>query len=218
MIKLIRKAAAKYLLSQQNKPQQLSDLKYAFVDSEGMRYYQWEQLSEIPVCRHSELMQMVGYSDAKISPESLANLCDEIDKRNHGLITEKVAGNKQKLHAQMFALTNEIRDRSSFSVPKTIMVRMAAALICREDEDPNKFNAQQNEEKVIQFTKDLNNGNAFFLKSSLMKQLYNSLLGTRELFAELLQNWELDQRRELERLKIILQRENSKSEEQMKSS
>lgn len=217
MNNLIRKLAAKHLLSIQNKPIQLRDLDFAFVDTDGIRYYEWASLSDIPVCRHTELMQMIGYSDAKISEQTLSVLCDEIDKRNHGIINEKSTANRQKLHAQMFALTNEIRDRSAFSVPKSIMIRMSSILVCREDEDPNKFNTTVNEEKVAQFTKDLNNGNAFFLKTRQMKELYSSLLGTQELLTQHLQNWELEHKKEIQRLKIISQSDDYNSDEKTKA-
>lgn len=213
MLNLLRKQAAKYLLSQQNKPQKVADLKFAFVDSDGMRYYEWQTLSDIPQCRHLELSQMIGYSDARISPESLNVLCDEVDKRLHSIIAEKSEDKRRKSFAQSFALINEIRDRSSFSVPKDIMIRIAAIIICREDEDPEKFNLDIQNEKAAQFKKELNNGNAFFLKSLIMKELYNSYLGTTELLQRLLANWELEQRREVERLKILLQSDDYKSSE-----
>src|SRR5690606_4798520 len=108
MLNILRKQAAKYLLSQQNKPQRLSDLKYAFVDSEGMRYYTWSNLSEITPSRYTALAEMIMYSDAKIAPDTLLAISEEIDKANYSLINEKAQPARNKFHAQISVLTNEL--------------------------------------------------------------------------------------------------------------
>jgi hypothetical protein len=216
MLNILRRQAAKYLLSQQNKPAKLSALEFAFVDSKGQRYYNWPTLSEIPTIRHSKLMEMVAYSDAKISRESLITITEEIEKRNFALITEKVEKTKRQIHAQITVLLNEITDRSSFSVPKEIMIQMAAILICREDENVAEFSDPIHNQKVIQLKAEAEKGYTFFLTTPTLKELYPSLLGTTEQQTELLMNWEYQSRRQIARLKVISQDDESKSDKSPK--
>lgn len=214
MLKFIRKWAADYLTDIQNKPYTMQALNFEFVDSAGIRYYSFPSLEKMPLNRLLMLENITMFHDAKISPESLTTICDKIDEINFKLAAEKDQKLKTKFHAQISALTNEIKERPGYISPKSTYLNLAAAVTIREDEEPNQFNERIHNEKYATFVKESDNGNAFFLKCSLLKKLIASLAGTEDHWTNLSSAWERDLQRESQRLKIISSNQSSSEKTQ----
>jgi hypothetical protein len=209
MLRIIRKWAADYLTDIQNKPYTMQALNFEFVDSKGIRYYSFASLEKMPLNRLLMLENFTMFHDSKISPESITAICDKIDEINFKLAAEKDQKLKTRLHAQISALTNELKERPGYITPKSTYYNLAAAVTIREDEEPNQFNERIHNEKYATFVKESDNGNAFFLKCSLLKKLIGSLAGTEDHWTNLSSAWERDLQRESQRLKIILSSQSS---------
>lgn len=216
--KWLLKKAANYLILESSKPIKTEDLNYIGVDSEGKRYYTWETLTDIPRNRYLEIERINVYIDNKISKNSLAQLSHAIDKTNHMLIKEKDQDKRITLHAQITALTNEIRFRDQYAIPKEVFISLASIICVREDEDPNKFSTTIQTEKTITFEKELDNGNAFFLKSPLSKELLPSLVMSEEAWSNHLGRLVIQETVEKQRLKTILSESESTNTESQKTS
>ena len=203
MIEYFTKRALKQFLSEKNKPQELKDLQFEFVDSEGVKYYSWERMDLVAVCRVNELTGLGMWADAKISPENHTKICDEINRLNMALVTETNKDKRSKLHAGISTLCSELTTRKNYAIPSQVLIAMASVLLVREDENPNKFNTKIQDEKISQFIKEKNNGNTFFLTFPIFKHLLTQLIGTDVNVMQLLMKWEQDEARQMQTLETI---------------
>lgn len=215
--KWLLKQAAKHLILEAKKPVKLSELTYAGVDENGKRYYTWESLDQIPRCRFLEIERTNMYIDNKISPTSLEQLTHAIDKLATEIVVEKNQDKKIRFGAQIHHLASEIRFRDQYAIPKTVFVSLAALLCIREDETPEEYSAKIQAEKADQFEKELDAGNAFFLKTPTFKKLIPSLIMSEEAFKIHLARLEVQEVKERERLKIILSKDESSSTKKAKT-
>lgn len=211
MLKIFKKWAAEYLLSEQNKPVSLKDLKYEFTDSKGQRYYSWDSMDKVPTNRVNELVGLSMWSDAKISPENLELIAGEIIKLNFDIVKGGSKEAQNKRHAQITTLCEELRNRKNYAIPAQVIIPMAAMLCVREDENPNTISNRIQEEKIAEFTSEKIKGNTFFLKSRIFKMLLSRLVGTNVKEANLLMKWAQDEQRQRERFETILQHTESKT-------
>ena len=203
MIDYFTNRALKQFLSDKNKPQELKDLQFEFADSEGVKYYSWERMDLVPTCRANELMGLGMWADAKISPENLVKITDEINKANMAIVAETNKDKRSKLHATISHLCSEISTRKNYAIPSEIIIAMAAVLLVREDENPNTFSEKIQSEKISQLIKEKNNGNTFFLTFPIFKTLLMSLIGTDVNVTKLLMKWGQDEARQLQILETI---------------
>lgn len=210
MIKIFKRWAAEHLLSEQNKPVALKDLKYEFVDSKGKRYYSWESMDKVPTNRVNELVGLSMWSDAKISPENLELIAGEIINLNFDIVKGGSKDAQNKKHAQITTLCEELRNRKNYAIPAQVIIPMAAMLCVREDENPNIISNLLQEEKIAEFTSEKMKGNTFFLKSRIFKTLLSQLIGINVKEANLLMKWAHDEQIQKERFETILQHTESK--------
>ncbi|MCA1764610.1 MAG: hypothetical protein LC664_16690, partial [Flavobacteriales bacterium] len=173
--------AAKQILKVEQKPESVKDLEFQFVDSKGVKYYSWESMDKVPTNRVNELIGATMWADAKITEQNLTTIADAINDLNFELV--KGAGDpsdKNKRHARITALCEELKTRKDYTIPSDVMIGMAAMIVVREDENPNEISPKIQGQKIQQFTADKQSGHTFFLKSNILKQLYPHLLGTTE--------------------------------------
>lgn len=171
----IRKLVAQWWIDNQPEQIKASDLKFIGVDGNGKRYYSWEDMEHIPKCRIGELQSFAMFDELKLTPDNLGQLILAIQELLEKSLAEKDKKKVTKMHAQMFALLEEITWRTKFDTPIDIFTNMAAVLCVREDENPNKFLNSIQEEKVEQFKTEEKNGNFFFTTHKVFNQLKPSL-------------------------------------------
>jgi len=211
LMKGLKYWAAKQILKVEKKPQELKDLVYQFVDSKGVKYYSWESMAKVPTNRVNELIGASMWSDAKISPDTLQEIADQISDLNMEIVKGGERKEINQKHARITALCNEIGTRKDYTIPSDVMIGMSAMIVVREDENPNEISERIQVEKMQQFKEDKLKGHTFFLKSTILNQLFPHLIGTSKKETALLHKWTQDERLQKERLKTILSNEKSKS-------
>lgn len=202
-MKALRKWAAAYLIENKQKPQSLQDLDYAFVDSDGMRYYTWGDRSMLPQERLIEMEGVMMLAQSNIGPESLKNIAAIINEINMKAANEEDKKIKSMLHAQISAYTNELVFRSKYAPPKSVFISLAAMLTCREDEQPMKFTKNIYTEKCETFEKMSDEGHSFFFNTPILKELLMSYVGTEGWYKRLSERWEYEARHEAMRSELI---------------
>jgi hypothetical protein len=151
-----------------------------------------------------QVQNFATYHDAKLTKENIQTLADEIARLGLKVVEEKNEKQLTKYHSQIQVLCAELKFRDDYISPENTFYNFTAVLCCREDEMPNEFNAKIHDEKVIQFQKEGRNGNSFFLKLPILKELLPGFYGTSEQWSKVLEKWASDQLRMATRLKTIL--------------
>jgi len=210
MLNFIRKLAAKQLISERNKPQSVKDLDFVFVDSDGNRYYSWQDLTQIPLVRNVKLLTFLEFDAAKIAPKSLRNIAENIAKFNLDIPNQSEQKKRVEAHSKIAHLCSELLFREEYVTPEETFYNIAALIIVREDESPDTFNQRTFDQKMGVFRAEAAKGNSFFLKSPVMIKLWPWLTGTEESLSMLSKAWIFDQRKEMERIKIISDHEQQK--------
>jgi hypothetical protein len=146
------------------------------LDSEGNRYYSWEDLESIPKARVNQLQNFAIFDDLKMTVDNLFDLTNKIIEINQKLASNKNEKSKARLHAQIGALASEMQWRTQEDTPLDIILNIASVLAVREDEDPNQFKQTIHEEKVKQLSKEEKDGNFFFLTHEVFGALKPSLI------------------------------------------
>lgn len=211
MLRVVKKWASEYWISENNKSESLKDLTFVFIDSEGKRYYSWESMDKVPTNRINELIGLGMWAEAKISPESLQELSEEITKNNFEIIKGGKPDEQRRRHARITALCEEMVNRKTYAIPAQVTIAMAAMLCVREDENPNEISNRIQEQKISTFIKEKNNGNTFFLEFPIFKSLLKQLVGIDVDATKLLLKWEQDSQRQKERLAILSQQNESRT-------
>lgn len=201
---------AKYI-KDKNKPEGLSNFIHFWADHDGTNYYMWDELSQIPLARYSQLEGYLMFDQCKLSPTTLEEITSAIAALNIALPGEKDSKKRVEMHTKISALCDELNFRSKYITPKETFYNIIAVCTVREDEDPRTFNSRIHNEKVAKFQDEANKGNLFFCQNSCAKKLFPWLISTEESWTELSLRWTLDQRRQTERLKIISDYKSTKN-------
>lgn len=199
----ILKKAAAYLIEKKQKPTGFEDLKFSGVDSDGVRYYTWDDLSLVPHNRVIKLESAALFIDARLDQNSLTTIADTIEKTSFEIYQEKDADKRRKMHAMIVSLCNELNFRQKYAIPEVWHVEMAAILNVRENENPNKVDEDLHMQKTVALGKELRNGNAFFFKSPTYRALLNLSVGDAGELQKLFLRWEADQNQQRERIEAI---------------
>ena len=161
-MKTLRKWAAAYLIENKQKPVTHTDLTFAGVDSNGTKYYTWEDLSLFPNVRRIKLHQAAMFYDAKLTPESIEKITERINEAAEALRTQDDAKKKGAIVAQIMAYTQELHRREEYAIPEHWHVQVAGLLNVTEKEDPAKWDSELHNAKCAQLQVELHSGNAFF--------------------------------------------------------
>jgi hypothetical protein len=169
LYKLFPTAMNKAVFDSQSKPMGFEKCEFAFVDSNGKRYYRFMNDLDIPVAR-------VGMMELKLKEISMGLDGAEID-----LIVEamETAINKKDKRGLMSPdigmighLIKEIKNRKQTLIHPELLMSMVSYMYIREDENAALIDETLHEEKIAQFTKDGSGGlSDFFLNCGLIKYL-----------------------------------------------
>jgi hypothetical protein len=181
-----------------------SSLVFAFTDNNGISYYTWADISDIPPNRWQKIQTFASFHDARIGKKTITEICSAIREVNMKLAVETDKDKRNKLHAQIGALSMELEDRANIITDETTFFEMAAILCVRQDEDQRVFNQVIQTQKTETFTKASNEGHNFFLQIPILKKLIPALIGTEDHWNEVMISWAYEIQRRQKRLKIIL--------------
>ncbi len=143
--KLFHKDLIKHYIKDASKPVGFSDLKLAFTDLNGKKYYQPQQGWNIPIERLGKLQEFTMWMSAAISPEELDKLIDAADR----LLTDGLKTGKNA--AKIGAILSQIKERRKMCIHTELLYNYAACSLIREDEVVDKYDNDIQMQKVIQF-------------------------------------------------------------------
>ena len=158
---LFRKQFNRVIYSQQSKPGGFEELTMAFTDSDGRRYYRYNDDMDMPIKRWAKLKVFLAELTNCIDAKELTRIVDAMDK----------ALNADKRDLAMIGfLIKEIRNRQEMLVHEEILFKIVTALYIREDEKTDKWDEDIFEQKMNQFRKDSREGlYDFFYKAGISK-------------------------------------------------
>lgn len=201
--RFLLRAAARQMITDKQKPITHSDLKYIGVDSEGVRYYGFEDLSLLPNCRRIELEKAAMFMDAKLDPDTIASITEQITLTGEQMRGEKDEKKRGALQAKIIAYTDELSRREKYGTSKHFHIEIASILNISENEIPTKIDREAHNLKSVQFEKELDAGNAFFFRNPMYCALLNLSLGIETNLQMLYAGWDQDEKISKERLKAI---------------
>jgi hypothetical protein len=104
---------------------------------DGVTYYQFEEISNLPILRYFAALRVYEELDMKLTHEMLQIAIDEV----LNLI------NKNKITEAVKILYN-IKDRSTMLVEPETLYRLASVVFFTEDEDPNYYDYSIRDKKI----------------------------------------------------------------------
>lgn len=215
-MKALRKWAAAYLIENKQKPVTHSDLVYAGVDSNGVKYYTWKDLSLLPNCRRIKLHGAAIFYDARLDENSLEMIASGIVQAADALSKATEAKDKALENARIIAYTQELNRRGEYAISEHWHIQVAGILHVTESENPAIWDSESHDKKCAQLHKELHASNAFFFKSPMYSELMNLSLGMESSLPLLFATWEQDKQKMEARLKVISSYKESETTEKVK--
>ena len=194
----IRSTLAKWLGVAPKRPKGHPPL--LFSDTEGRHYYGWEDFAQMPPARANEIDDILLQCDAAMSRATLDALSNAIIESIGESMEAKLAKDKGKALAKAHLLATEIRNRPRDVIPKECYLALAAVCAVRQDEDPYKFDAVLQAEKMQAFREAGAAGHLFFTSSPAFAKLGEAMRCSVAAFPELSISWA----RQDARLKTLL--------------
>lgn len=172
----------KFFASTQAKKLTHSSLEKHFIDSNGLQYYKFPNLMNMPLPRRGELAGYIMFLSSGFSGEETDKIHDAQDK----ILSEGIG--KPETAGKLGALFHLQRQRRKMCLHTELMYNIAAVQMIREDEAPDVFNNQVHLEKVKQFKKEVELRNAYFFFQELQLNIPFDL--TKFSQAEFLTLWD----------------------------
>lgn len=140
-----KKAITDYVFSAQSKTYR-AYLEFAFADSKGNRYYQFNDLKNMPLA----LLEQLNILQLEIESRIKGNDLDEWIAACKKIIS---SGSKTSV-ADIGHMLGALEERRTLLMDPRLLMEIAALLYIREDEDPTVYNKDLHREKYLQFEAD----------------------------------------------------------------
>jgi hypothetical protein len=164
------------IASEQCRPKGFVNMEQIFIDSNGKRYYRFNNINETPLERIGMLSTFLMWLNMGLGTFTIQGkkqvleldlILNEIESAlNEGL-------KKTDTVARIGAMIAEIRDRKNMVIHHELLYNLLAVQWVREDEMPDIYNAAIQLEKINQFKIEVKKSNSyfFFAKSKLSELL-----------------------------------------------
>lgn len=141
-----------------NKARKFKDvnLEFAFNSSNGDKIYIWPDKKPLPLERLAEMLKIQEFISSGVDGELLKAYIDEAEL----LISKGL--NDPKVCAQLAALMQTLKMRSSAFPHKDLLLNYCAIWLIHESEDPFKFDELIHKEKIAMFQKDCKTQGSYF--------------------------------------------------------
>lgn len=163
-----------------------SKMKPVFIDSNGMRYFEFIDLDDMPIPRFDEMqitLQELGNRISNSDLDQFVDVCQSIINQEKG---------KNKI-SDISAMLSALKSRRQVLYDPYLMFKMCACLYIREDQDPSVWDEDLEKNKIEQFKKDSREGlYDFFYKAGLANYLPKGMDGSIPLKSELMQRQEAE--------------------------
>lgn len=178
------------------KPKSFSDLQYEFIDSEGRKYYKYHDIFNCSLERKEQLTIKLTELNARASVEDLDQMFLLIKKSiDDGFKGSDYAGCVSRI--AHVCEEWKIR-REEIQIYSPAFIDVAALYYVRDDEQPDGFDVEIHNQKVLQFKKDYEGIKEFFFTQKL-----NQLLGLQEITPQELKQLYLVANQQLEQIQKV---------------
>lgn len=182
--KRFEEAARKHLYSAQSKPKdkEFAKMSLAFVDSNGVKYYKYDDPMDMPLKRKGKYDEYLKWLSRGLSGEQQIMFLDAMDAAVDECINSMDKGGRIKNIGKTKALTDEMRRREKLIVHEEIYFRIMSVSYVREDENPAVWDGTIETQKIDQFKQDSAGGlHDFFMDGPLAQHIAGCELSVDEL-------------------------------------
>lgn len=152
----------------QSKPDKLAGCIEKFVDSNGLRHYQYENDFDMPTIRFTKLQEYVLELASGFTGSEIDTFLNAMESQLEDVMNQHAESGKIKGIATVIHLIKEAQLRKKVLIRQDILFGMAGCLYIREDQDPAVWDDDIERQKITQFEKDAKTGlYDFFLKAGL---------------------------------------------------
>lgn len=155
------------ILSAERKPLHLTSLSYAFVDSNGKKYFRFPKDVTLPGERFGKLNEYVTFISKGLTAEEDILLDESIER-----LLEAGIGKSQKNVSAIGAILQERKKRRSLVIHTELLYNLMAVQLIREDESTESFDNDIQMQKVMMFKQMTKEGSTYFF---FQKQELNRL-------------------------------------------
>lgn len=162
---------------------------FAFTDHNGKHYYGWDDFAMMPPARANEVDDVLLQVDAGLSHTQLTTLSTAITSALTDAIEAKDPKVRNRHIAKANAIAMELQARPKQILPRECYYALAAICAVRQDEDPAKFDATIQAEKMQTFREAAEAGHAFFTQQAAFAKLLGVTHSSVDAFARLSIGW-----------------------------
>ena len=162
---------------------------FAFRDTEGLEYYSWADLSEVPPARMNEVEDIMLQIDAGMTRKTLESIGEAIAFHTQEAMAASAPKVKGNALAKVSFLATELLVRGRKIIPEECFFALAAVSAVRKDEDPYTFDKSIHQEKIEAFRSAGRAGHAFFTGTGPFRTTLNASLSTEEGLRALHLSW-----------------------------
>jgi len=166
-IPIIHKWMLKYAFNYQSasKAELFSKMKFAFIDSNGKRYYTWHDKFDMPISRGEQLQIIMQELASRVDRETLEDWINS---------TKKVAmdSNKDKALLNVIRMVDALDDRMEVSFDEELLMKLACVVYVDDSQDPRIWDEEYEKAKAKHLSEDSKTGlYDFFVRGGLSQYL-----------------------------------------------
>jgi hypothetical protein len=167
------KAAREHVYSTQSKPAKgFENMSLAFVDSNGVRYYKYNDDFDLPLERKGKLDRYYGWLSSMMDGSEVSEFCEKMSKLVDQSINTLTLDGRIEGLAQIQLIINEMIARKNLIVHEDIYFRIMGVQYISEHQNPAVWDDEIENAKIKQFKEDSKGGlYDFFYTGPLQKHM-----------------------------------------------
>lgn len=155
LFNLFKPQFLKLAFCEQGKPKDLSSFEFAFIDTEGNRYFRPIDLTNsFSQLRLSKLTELAQELESAITGNELRRFLISL--------LELYNSEDKHRHTKIGAILQEMSERDSNILREDIIIELISAFNIREDESLTIFDEDIHQQKITQLTKDIQAGGGLY--------------------------------------------------------
>lgn len=184
------------------RPRGFDGMQFAFSGTDGMAYYTWQDVSEMPPCREKQIERAFQMANAGIGSKTLTELCEMAEVANMNQLKATKPEERSRHGSRVAFLLGEIKNRPTEILPEECFFDMVAVMSVREDEDPRVFDTVTHGQKIemlraagamgyemYMIGHDPDDPKKVFTKLPILQKSLGFSLTSESAFMELLSGW-----------------------------
>ncbi len=162
---------------------------FAFRDLQGLEYYGWDSLQDMPAERVNQIEDLILQVDASVSRHTLEAIVDAMILQCGEALGAKDQKARTLAIQKVMTLANELKMRPTNIIPEDCYIALAAVCAVRKDEDPYTFDKTIQAEKMAAFRLAGRAGHAFFTQTGAFRNYVGATRTTEDALKSYLASW-----------------------------